>query len=101
MLLAKTATSLGLSFLRSAHVRRLVERVASKTQEGGSGMVFRLGVGLCIAVLLSGCAVYGVAAVSNAGKAYVIHSSWPYWNQDMLLCDASTGSPVCKVQAER
>ena len=55
-------------------------------------------VGSFAVLALSGCAVYSAGVVSNQGKAYVIRSS--SFTQDMLLCDASSGQPVCTVQTE-
>lgn len=55
-------------------------------------------VGLSICSTVSGCTSYAVGVPSSQGKAYVIRSQG--WSQDMVLCDATTGRPICTVQKE-
>jgi len=45
------------------------------------------------------CSRYSTAVVSTGGKAYVTGAG--FLNQNMYLCDASGGKPVCKQLEEQ
>lgn len=53
---------------------------------------------LLLVLVVSGCSTYHASVVSNQGKAYIIKTAG--LEQEMLLCDASSGRPVCTTQAE-
>ncbi len=61
-------------------------------------MLRKLAIPLIAAALLSACASYTASVQGPAGKTYVIRHR--FLGQDMLLCDATHGKPVCTVQHE-
>lgn len=60
--------------------------------------VVMLGALACLAAHTA-CSSYGTAVQSNQGKAYVV--SGGMFGQHMLLCDATSGKPVCKELEEQ
>jgi hypothetical protein len=62
-----------------------------------SGAIF--GVVIALSLSLSGCANYVAGVPAGEGKAYIIKNR--SFGQDMLLCDASSGKPICRVQIEQ
>ena len=58
-----------------------------------------LGAVIALTLTLSGCANYFAGVPAGDGKAYIIKNR-PF-GQDMLLCEASSGKPTCRVQSEK